>query len=135
MNEVRVYFSLRGDFAPDELTEFLGIEPSSVAKAGEKNPERGIPKSSLWHAAGNESVQGAWVDIVELSRKVVTPLIPHQDRIAEAVAKWDLAATFQVVVYFSDDEAVSTPAIGFEPEVIDFLSAVGASIDVDTYLS
>ncbi len=85
------------------------------------------------HAASNESVHVAWVDMVELFKKVVTPLILHKDRTAEAAAELDFAATLEVVISFSDDEAVSTPAIGFEPEVIDFLTTVEASIDVDTY--
>ena len=68
MNEVRVYFSLRGDFVPNELTEFLGIEPSRSAKAGEKNQEKGIPKCLLWTVV-DETVKGKRGDVFELSKK------------------------------------------------------------------
>ncbi|WP_220745276.1 DUF4279 domain-containing protein, partial [Shewanella colwelliana] len=47
-NEGRVYFALDGDdFDPDVLTKFLGIEPTSIIRKGEKIPDR-LPKSSSW---------------------------------------------------------------------------------------
>jgi hypothetical protein len=38
-----------------------------------------------------------------------------------------------VVLWIDQDETKSMPAIGFEHAVIDFLNAVGGTIDIDTY--
>ena len=60
---------------------------------------------------------------------------PYADRIIEAKQALGLEAILEVVLTITTDETKSTPAIGFDSNVIDFLHRVGASIDVDTYRS
>lgn len=132
-NKGRVYFSLKGEFDPAELSEFLGITPSNCRGKGERDPERSIPRSSIWDFSSPQ-VEGISVDVYQLAEQVIDPLLPHTDRIAEAVRRWDLAATLQVVLEFAVDESISTPAIGFDPRIVQFLAEVGAGIDIDTYL-
>jgi Domain of unknown function (DUF4279) len=60
-------------------------------------------------------------------------LSPHSEKIASVRKQLGLEAVLQVVLWITTDESKSTPAIGFNPEVISFLNTVGASIDVDTY--
>ena len=130
-NSGRVYLGLRGDFVPDELTEAIGIKPTSAKMAGESIPGK-VPKCSMWDYSTPE-VEGEVVDVYELSGKVVKDLAPHAERIAAEVRKRDLAAVLQVVLWISTDEEVSTPAIGFDADVISFLHRVGGTIDIDTY--
>ena len=56
------------------------------------------------------------------------------DLIIKAVQKFNVVPRLEVVLWFSDDETISTPAIGFEVETIQFLAKIGAYVDVDTYL-
>jgi hypothetical protein len=55
------------------------------------------------------------------------------EAIRDAAELHSLEATMQVVLTISPDDSLSTPAIGFSKESIQFLASVGASIDVDTY--
>jgi hypothetical protein len=130
----RVYFGLKGDFSPDDVTDLIGLTPSQALKEGERNPERGVPKCSLWDFSLPEVV-GEQVDIYDLSEKLVDLLEPHEERIAEAVERWNLTATLQVVLDFAVHEAISMPPIGFSERVIRFLADVGGGIDIDTYTS
>ena len=78
-------------------------------------------------------VVGDVVDIYELSSALVSKLLPYQDRLAKVKAELGLDAVLQVVLWITMDDSKPTPAIGFESEVITFLNAVGASIDIDIY--
>ena len=60
---------------------------------------------------------------------------PSQVKLSALRQQFKVEAVLQVVLYITTDETKSTPAIGFEPEVISFLNAVGASVDIDTYLN
>ena len=39
-----------------------------------------------------------------------------------------------MVLEISSDDAISTPIIGFDPEVVGFLGNIGANIDIDSYV-
>ncbi|MFC1833600.1 DUF4279 domain-containing protein [Thermodesulfobacteriota bacterium] len=130
-NSGRVYFGLRGNFTPAELTEAIGIQPTSAKMKGERVAGK-LPACSLW-AYSSEETEGEIVDVYALSSKVVRALEPYADRIATEVQKRDLSAVLQVVLWISTDDEISTPVIGFETEVIAFLHQVGGTIDIDTY--
>ena len=133
MNNIgRVYFGLKGDFIPDEITEFIGIQPTKALREGERDPERNIPRCSIWNFS-SETIDAEVVDVYELSDWVINQLSPKQQEIKQAIRKWNLYAVLEVVLYISTDEEVSTPAIGFEQSTINFLADVGATIDIDTY--
>ena len=131
-NEGIVYFSLRGDFSPPEVTAQIGIEPTESWSAHERDPARKIPSCSGW-TYSTERIIADVVDVYEMSNRLIRALKPYQGKIKSSVTEFDLQATLQVVLHISTDESMSTPAIGFDIEVIDFLSKVGATIDIDTY--
>jgi len=133
MNNIgRVYFMLRGDFLPEEITNFIGIKPTSSQKEGEKDSVRNIPRCSIWEFS-SETIEAEIVDVYELADRVIQTLSPKQEEIKQAVSKWDLHATLEVVLEIAVDEDVRTPAIGFSQKVIQFLAKTGADIDIDTY--
>jgi len=131
-NKGRVYFGLWGDFSPPEATERIGIEPTESWIKHSRFPERKVPKESIWDYS-SKIVDDEIVDIWELSKKLIADLKPHAQAIKEFIEEKKLRATLEVVLYISPDESISTPIIGFDREVIDFLSEVGAIIDIDTY--
>ncbi len=73
------------------------------------------------------------IDVYEMSNSLIEQLIPYESNIAEAVRKFGLFAVLQVVLRIDQNEAAPMPAIGFERPVLDFLTSVSATIDIDTY--
>lgn len=133
-NAARVYLGLRGDFDRHELTRFIGVEPTSAWNKGERDPKRQLPRCSLWEFSSSE-IKGTNVDLYEVTDRLIEALVPHQDRIKEAIARWNLNPTLQIVLWIAMDESVPTPVIGFSREAVKMVSYMGASIDVDTYRS
>lgn len=132
-NEGYVYFGLRGTFDPDAMTLRLGITPTSSCAQGAKNPQRGLPKTSQWEVS-TERIVAEYIDVYELADQIVSKLEGNAVQIKDAIAVFDLYAVLEVVLYFSTDDEVSTPAIGFSNRVLAFLADVNASIDIDTYI-
>ena len=132
-NEGYVYFGLRGAFDPDELTERIGISPTSSSREGGRNRQRRLPRTSQWELS-TERIVAECIDISQLADEIIAKLEPHSPQIKDAIADLDLYAVLEVVLYFSTDDEVSTPAIGFSNRVLAFLADVNASIDIDTYV-
>lgn len=128
MNEGEVYFALFADeFDPDEVTKIIGIEPTKTRRKG--NP---IPKHTSWVYSTGQ-VEDEVVDVYEMSSSLIAKLAPHAEEIIKAKEKFCLEAVLEVVLTVTPDDSKSTPAIGFESEVIAFVHKVGATIDIDTY--
>jgi hypothetical protein len=128
-NKCEVYFGLRGDnFDPKEITDIIGIEPTKG-----KQKADAIPKNSYWNYSLGK-IENGIIDVYELSSKLVSILQPLENNILKAIKKHNLRAALEVVIWFSTDEEISTPAIGFDETTIQFLNSIGATIDIDTYL-
>ncbi|MCL7463230.1 DUF4279 domain-containing protein [Pseudomonas sp. NW5] len=131
-NEGRVYFALDGDdFDPDEVTEFLGIEPTSIKRKGSKVPGK-IPKINSWELS-TENIVNECIDVFEMSTAIVNKLKAKKELILQAKDRFNVLPRFEVVLWFSTNEKHSTPAIGFEVETVEFLGEIGAFFDIDTY--
>ena len=128
-NEAEVYFALYGtSFEPEEATRRIGLQPTSIKREGEPKTRR----HSFWQISSGR-VSGDIIDIYEMSSALVALLVPYTEKIADTRRDLGLEAILEVVLWVSTDESKSTPAIGFDREVISFLHAVGATVDVDTY--
>lgn len=128
LNEGYVYFGLRGDdFDPAEVSAIVGIKPTLAKRKGSP-----LPKISYWQY-GTERQKAELIDVSDLSSRLIKDLSPHVDGILKAKKQFNLEAVLEVVLTVSPDDSVSTPAIGFEKDVIDFLHKVGGTIDIDTY--
>ena len=129
MHRGEVYFRLVGDnFDPDIATSRLGVEPTRLIRRAEPKP-----KFSSWIISSGQ-IASELIDVYDLSGKIVQILEPKSAQISALVSEFSLCAVLQVVLWISVDPKLSTPAIGFDKTVVDFLANVGASIDVDTYL-
>ncbi|MXR69835.1 DUF4279 domain-containing protein [Shewanella sp. JBTF-M18] len=131
-NQGRVYFALDGDnFDPDEVTKFIGIEPTSIMRKGSKAGGK-LPKKSSW-TVSTENVVNEYIDVFDMATEIINVLKPKKDLIIQAIAKFKVKPRLEVVLWFSVNEEHSTPAIGFETETVSFLGEIGAFIDIDTY--
>ena len=108
-----------------------GQSESSRREPSVERPPR--PKHTSWEVSSGR-VESAVIDIYAMSSALISRLQAHADKIVQAKRQFGLTAYLEVVLWISVDEATSTPAIGFDMNVISFLYAVGAHIDVDTYI-
>jgi Domain of unknown function (DUF4279) len=132
LHKCLVYFKLQGDFDPSQVTCALGIDPTSTLVKGSQDPTRVFPRVSTWEYSLGY-IDGEILDIYKIVENIVSILLPYSELIFEVKTRLNLEAVLQVVLWISNDETVSNPAIGFDTDVIKFLAAAGASIDIDTY--
>lgn len=132
-NEAEVYFALCGDdFDPDDVTVAIKIKPSSVGRKG-RQKNGAILRESAWMVSSG-SLRGEFVNVYDISSELISRLAPYAEEIA-SIRELKLGAVLKVVLTISTDDAKSTPAVGFDSLVVDFLHRVGGSIDVDIYRS
>jgi hypothetical protein len=132
-NEGRVYFAFDGtDFDPNEITKLLEIEPTKI-KLKNELPSGKLPKFNSWIFSTN-NISEEYIDIYDMATSIVQTLESKIDTINEIRKRFNVSTRLAVVLSFSTDEGISTPAIGFDASTVSFLAKVGAFIDIDTYL-
>jgi len=128
-----VYLGLYGDnFEPNEVSDFIGLKATRIVRKGERNPDVPLPRNSVWKFSLGK-IEDEVIDVYAMSENLVLKLAPFESEISEAIRKFNLNAVFQVVLWIDQDEMKSMPAIGFEHPVLDFVNAIRATIDIDTY--
>ena len=128
MNIGRVYFAIFGEMLDAEVvTRELRLTPTRILQKG-----RPIPKQTWWELSTQE-IASELVDVYSMSEEVVEKLVGMEGKIREIAQRYDAETVLEVVLTFSLNEEVSTPAIGFSKKVVRFMSEVGGFIDVDTY--
>lgn len=133
LNRGEVYFGLKGqDFDPDQATKIIGLAPTSVRFKGKIGTPIYVKYSSWKYSSGE--IEHAYIDVYKMSSDLVSILTPYKEKLKFAKLELGLIATFQIVLRISTDDSMSTPAIGFDSTCIEFINAIGAEIDIDTYL-
>lgn len=128
-----VYFAMYGDdFDPAEVSIYVGSAATDVHRKGQRRPDVPLPRYSSW-AVSTGRVESDVIDVYEMSEQLVQQLLPFVQKLVEAKRVFNLWCVFQVVLWIDQNEDASMPAIGFDPAVIQFIHAVGANIDIDTY--
>jgi hypothetical protein len=135
-NKGRAHFTLSGyHFNPDEITRLLGIEPTSVNRAGASS---GLDKPviSSWEISTN-IVTGDEedVDVYALTDIIIKQLEPIEAKILEVCKSHNLSPRMGVVLTLSVDKDESSPEVGFGARSIRFLADIGAFINVEYQLS
>lgn len=129
-----IYFGLAGEFNPDDVAREIDLSPCKSEAKHSRDTERKLPRCSLMRFAQTHADQNAQVlDIYKLADKVVEQLEPFTEQFATVIKKHDAEATMQVVFDFPVSDDVSTPVLGFSKRVIQFVAAMNASIDMDSY--
>lgn len=135
-NKGRAYFALVGyHFNPDDITRFLGLEPTTVNDAGARS---GLdhPVISSWElSTPTLSSDQDEVDIYKLTELVLKQLEPVKDKIIEVCKTHNLSPRLGVVLTLSTDKKESSPEVGFGARMVRFLADIGAFINVDYELS
>lgn len=132
-NKGRAHFTLAGyHFNPDDITHLLGIEPTSVNRAGASS---GLDKPviSSWELSTDTISDD--VDVYALTDLIIKQLEPIEERILEACKGYNLSPRMEIVLTLSVDKDESSPEVGFGARTVRFLADIGAFINVDYQLS
>lgn len=144
-----VYFALFSQrTSAAEMTALLGVEPDEVSVRGSRFTKPVVrPVSHCWKIVCREP--GLRVD--EQITRVLDMLRPHTDRIAELAGRLAAGeqerggAVLEVVRYFNESDEKQRPVRPGAPEgpnlfgwhldrdMLDFLTATGAVLDIDEY--
>jgi len=132
-NKGRAYFALVGyHFDPDDVTRFLGIEPTAVDASGAKS---GLDKPviSSWEIS-TDTVDDD-VDVFALTDIIIKKLEPIKDKLLKVIESRNLSPRIGVVLTLSVDKNETEPDVGFGARTIRFLGEIGAFINVEYELS
>jgi len=136
-NKGRAYFGLSGyHFDPNEVTKFIGLEPTSINDAGMRG-SLDKPVISSWEFSTNTITSDTEeLDIYKLIDDEILKKIEHaKDKIIAICKNHNLSPRIGVVLTLSIDKDETSPAVGFGSRVIKFCSEIGAFINVDYELS
>ena len=136
-NKGRAYFGLSGyHFDPDVVTNFIGLEPTSVNDAGMRG-DLDKPVISSWELSTETlTSETQELDIYKLiDDEILKKIEPAKDKIIEICKSHNLSPRIGVVLTLSIDKDETTPDVGFGARVIKFCSEIGAFINVDYELS
>lgn len=130
-NTARVHFTLAGyHFNPDQVTQHLGIQPTSVDASGAKS-DLSKPVLSSWELS-TETVTGDF-DVYKLTDELIKKIEPAKDKIRAICKSHNLSPRLGLVLSVDPSESVPEVAVG--ARTIRFLADIGAFINVDYQLS
>lgn len=129
-----VSFSLSGLFEPDEVTSVVGIAPSETWEQGENDPNLGLPQTSGWSLKVGPLYDADAINGMTLVSQLVAIIESKAIEINYVKKKFDLTSCLCIWVCSSSKSGVSNPVVGFSASHIQFLSSIGTSIDIDTYV-
>lgn len=136
-NKGRAFFGLSGyHFDPNEVTKFIGLEPTSVNDAGMYG-SLDKPVISSWEFSTetiNSDTQG--LDLYKLlDDEILKKIEPAKGKIIEICKSHNLSPRIGIVLTLSIDKDETTPDVGFGARIIKFCAEIGAFINIDYELS
>lgn len=132
-NEARAHFTLAGyHFNPDQVTQHLGLQPTSVDASG-AGSDLSKPVLSSWELS--TEVETGTIDVYKLTDGLIKKLEPYKDKILQICKSHNLSPRLNLVLVLSIDKAESVPEVGFGGRTVRFLADIGAFINVDYRLA
>jgi hypothetical protein len=124
-NKYRAYFTVFGEFDPEDVTRVLGLQPTRTWRKGDMNPETGLERNhTRW------SLESRLQESEPLEFHV-DDVLQQLDGVAGSIR--DLAAkyngTLQLVAYVY----TQYPGLCMAPEQVKDLANLGLSFDFDFY--
>jgi len=124
-NRQYAYFSLFGDFDPEDITRLVGVAPGELWRKGDIHPRRRHErKQSHW------SLRSRLPETADLEQHIFDVLSQMEE---SATAFQDVSSKFggcmQLVGYFHD----CYPGLHFEQPLVEGLARFGLSMDFDFY--
>lgn len=146
------YFGILSDnYSPEDISRLVGMAADDSQVKGSRRADPPVPVCHQWKIVVTERNRG----IDEQLSEIVARLAPAVTRISRLVGEEECTATLQIVRQYGDqdgedegwDPVVTEQGqlmeklprqhqlLGWHlgPEVLDFLAATGAELDVDEY--
>lgn len=124
----RVYFTIvADDFDPQEISERLGLEPSSAWAAEDPRPNGSLYGFARWNYGDRE--EKVW-DVAELAEPIVDALRPRIPILREIKRRYNAALVLEIVVRPNPNE---NPSVCLGDEIVEFLYRAGAVADIDMH--
>lgn len=124
------YFSIRGNFDPDKITELLELKPDKYCKIGDKRKHGNSKYDVASWDFGTCKEYDVFVENQML--KTITPLLSKVDILKEIKRQYDVSFFLEVVptVYLGE----STPCLAPSIKVMQFCCDTGTEMDIDLYV-
>ena len=130
MNTCYTYFSIKGEFDPDEISKLLGLQPFEAHKAGESRARaNGVYSCSVWNFGKCEEYN---VNVNEQIRKTIEPLLVKVDELKHIKDSFAVNFYIEVVPEIYMDKP--TPILGLDLDIIDFCHETRTEPDIDLYV-
>lgn len=127
--KIKTYFKIMGDFAPDDVTALLGIQPDKQWKKGDARQAAGgqVYQFSMWRC-GSVATKN-YLHAEKQMEKTISPLLEKVELLRDFRQSHNVKLTLEVVIKFiSIDEK---PTISPSSAVIDFCHATATELDYD----
>jgi len=136
-NKARVYFGIYGyHFNPDEVTNAIGLEPTSVNDAGTQGSLDKPVLSSWEFSTETISSENQDLDIYKMiDDDILKKIESAKEQIIEICKALNLSPRINVELTLSVDKDENVPDVGFGARIVKFCSEIGAFINVDYKLS
>lgn len=124
------YFTIVGDFNPDEVTELLDLNPFNKFSIGEDRPGgKSVYDFARWSYGYNDDYDG----LVEKQLiETIKDLNLHIDTLNEIKRKYNVSFSLEIVPEMLVDDV--HPAICLNKEIIEFCYLTQTEIDIDMYI-
>jgi len=127
-----MYLTIAGDFDPEDVMTKVSMQPWEHYRKHSRSLQNRIPRVSRV-SYGRVVVASECPDLYDMSDKLYQQLKPYKEEFISLSKNDDLHFCCSTCLWMIHDIQVSTPPIGFHSDVVSFLGAIGASIDVDSY--
>lgn len=108
----------------DTINGFLGLNPTRFTKMHSKGR---TPKCTIWEISTGKVKDPNMVLLIDKIIRVISPFKEKLIKFREFYI--DVVYVFEIVIYHGDNAA----GFSLDNEQLDFLSQIGAFIDVDQY--
>ena len=123
------YFSITGDFEPDDITRYLNLQPFEQWRIGDEQKNGRKFDCAAWKFGLCEEYD---VFVENQMHSTLKELIPKKEKLKRLKADFDLSFSLEIVPSIYIDEI--HPCISPSKEVINFCSETGTAIDIDYYV-
>lgn len=128
---IKVRFILSSqDLRPEEVTERVGIKPTSSANKGDIIEGVKTPSPIGFWALERESEHSVYVD--ELIDEVVEHILPKKEKFSEVIKQFGLNSILSIVLIIENYVA---PGLSLSKDNIKLLDYLSTGIDVDIYVN
>lgn len=125
--KINVDFSLIGDYFDTEyISKILNINPTEILKKGEFLVGKRIPNiETIWSIQTGFEVS---LDINDQLLKIFNQLVNKREILQKICFELSLISMFEITILVKNKEI---PVIYLENALLDFISSIGATIDID----